>query len=84
MALALRLGEHGANPQRLEVTATVALAEIDGRRTVVESALRVVALVTDLDPQRFSAIVDEAKALCPISRLFAGAAIIVDAHLDET
>ena len=30
------------------------------------------------------AIVDEAVALCPISRLFAGAAITVDANLDGT
>jgi lipoyl-dependent peroxiredoxin len=35
MALALRLGEHNITPQRLEVTATVSLADIDGRPTVV-------------------------------------------------
>ena len=43
-----------------------------------------IASATDLDPQTFSAIVDEAKALCPISRLFAGARITVDAYLDGT
>ena len=84
MALALRLGEHGATPQRLDVTATLSLADVDGRPTVIESVLRVVAQVTDLDPQAFSAIVEEAKALCPISRLFAGAVITVDAYLDGT
>ena len=31
MALALKLGEHGAPPERLDVEATVALAEVDGR-----------------------------------------------------
>src|SRR5678809_117617 len=35
MALALRLGEHGVPPQRLEVTATVSLDDVDGRPTVV-------------------------------------------------
>jgi osmotically inducible protein OsmC len=84
MALALRLGEHGATPHRLDVTATVSLAEVDGRPTVVESVLRVIAQVTNLDPQAFHAIVDEAKALCPISRLFVGAVITVDAYLDVT
>lgn len=84
MALALRLGEHNAMPNRLEVTATVSLADVDGRPTVVESVLRVVAQVTDLDPAAFNAIVDEAKALCPISRLFAGAVITVHAYLDGT
>lgn len=84
MALALRLGEHGATPQRLDVTATLSLADVDGRPTVIESVLRVVAQVTDLDPQAFGVIVEEAKALCPISRLFAGAVITVDAYLDGT
>ena len=84
MALALRLGEHGVPPQRLDVTATVSLDEVDGRPTVVSSVLRVIAQVMDVDRDTFNAIVDEAVALCPISRLFAGAAITVDANLDGT
>ena len=84
MALALRLGEHNATPQRLEVTATVSLADVDGRPTVVSSALRVVGQVVDLDGDAFRAIVDEAAALCPISRLFAGAEITVSAYLEGT
>jgi lipoyl-dependent peroxiredoxin len=84
MALALRLGEHGVPPQRLEVTATVSLDDVDGRPTVVSSVLRVIAQVIDVDADAFQAIVDEAVALCPISRLFAGAAISVDANLDGT
>jgi lipoyl-dependent peroxiredoxin len=81
MALALRLGEHDLTPQRLDVTATVTLADVDGRPTVVSSALRVVGQVVDLDGDAFRAIVNEAMDLCPISRLFAGAAITVSAHL---
>jgi osmotically inducible protein OsmC len=84
MALALRLGEHGVPPQRLDVTATVTLDQIDGRPTVASSHLRVIAQVMDVDRDRFDAIVDEAVALCPISRLFAGATISVDASLDGT
>jgi osmotically inducible protein OsmC len=84
MALALRLGEHNATPQRLEVTATVSLADVDGRPTIVSSALSVVGQVVDLDGDTFRAIVDEAAALCPISRLFAGAEITVSAYLDGT
>lgn len=82
MALALRLGEHGVTPQRLDVTATVSLAERDGRPTVVSSALDVQARVPGLDDAAFGSIVDEAADLCPIARLFAGAAITVDARLD--
>jgi osmotically inducible protein OsmC len=84
MALALRLGEHDLTPGRLEVSATVSLAEVDGRPTVVSSALRVVGRIVDLDDEAFRAIVREAVDLCPISRLFAGAAITVSAHLDGT
>jgi osmotically inducible protein OsmC len=84
MALALRLGEHGVPPQRLDVTATVSLDQVDGRPTVASSVLRVIAQVMDVDRDTFNAIVDEAVALCPISRLFAGAAISVDATLDGT
>ncbi len=84
MALALRLGEHRVPPQRLDVTATVSLDDVGGRPTVVSSALRVIAQVMDVDRDTFDAIVDEAAALCPISRLFAGAVITVDAFLDAT
>lgn len=84
MALSLRLGEHDATPQRLEVTATVALANVDGRPTVVSSALSVRAQVAELDDVAFRAIVNEAADLCPISRLFVGAEITVDAALDRS
>ena len=82
MALALRLGERDLTPQRLEVRATVSLADVNGRPTVVSSALRVVGQVVGLDGDAFRAIVHEAADLCPISRLFAGAAITVSAYLD--
>lgn len=82
MALALRIGEHHATPERLDVTATVSLDDVDGRPTVVSSDLRVDARVPGIDAGTFRAIVDEAAELCPISRLFAGADITVDAHLD--
>lgn len=82
MALALRLGEHDATPQRLDVSATVSLEEVDGRPTVVSSALQVRARVAELDEAAFRTIVAEAAELCPISRLFAGAAITVDATLE--
>lgn len=81
MALALRLGEHQATPERLDVTATVTLDEVDGRPTVVSSALRAQAQVPGLDDAAFQSIVGEAAELCPISRLFAGARITVEATL---
>ena len=61
----------------------MSLDDVDGRPTITSSALRVRAQVPALDEQAFSSIVAEAAALCPISRLFAGAAISVDARLDR-
>lgn len=83
MALALRLGEHKAVPQQLTVSATVTLDEVDGLPTIVSSNLRVRAQVSGLDDSGFKEIVEEAAALCPVSRLFAGAKISVDAVLDR-
>lgn len=82
MALALRLGEHGATPQRLQVEAVVSLDEIDGLPTIGSSSITVRATVPGLSADGFAEAVDEAAALCPVSRLFAGARITVDAHLD--
>jgi len=84
MALTLTLGEHGTPPQRLDVTATVTLDEVDGRPTITASALRVRATVEGLDTGAFATLVDDAAALCPVSRLYAGAEITVDAHLDQS
>lgn len=81
MALALVLGEHGLSPERLDVSATVTLDEVDGVPTIVSSALDVGAVVAGLDDAGFSGIIDEASRLCPVSRLFAGAKIDVKARL---
>lgn len=81
MALALKLGENKTPPQRLEVSSTVTLAEVGGAPTITTSALEVQATVAGLDQAAFDAIVADAAALCPVSRLFAGAEISVAAKL---
>jgi osmotically inducible protein OsmC len=82
MALALRLGEAHVTPQRLRVEATVTLDELDGLPTIISSHLVVRAEIRGLDADRFQKAVDEAAALCPVSRLFAGARIRVQALLE--
>lgn len=81
MALSLCLGERKVEPQRLTVSSTVTLDEIDGKPTVVSAALSVRGEVPGVDAQTFRSAVDDAAALCPISRLFAGAEVSVDAEL---
>ena len=83
MALSLRLGEHRRPPQQLRVEATVTLDEVDGVPTIVSSQILVRAQVPGLDGDEFQRIVDEAAALCPVSRLFAGARIGVEALLES-
>src|SRR5699024_8379770 len=82
MALSLKLGENNTPPQRLDVSATVSLEEVDGVPTITTSALTVRAQVPGVDEATFNKIVDEASELCPVSRLFAGATITVDAALE--
>lgn len=84
MALALRLGEHKVAAERLSITATVTLDEVDGVPTIVSSALRVRGRVPGIDRAGFQVAVDEAAALCPVSRLFAGAKISVESELEPT
>lgn len=81
MALALKLGESKMTPQELQVKATVTLAEVDGLPTIVSSVLDVGGRVDGLDAAGFEAVVAEAAALCPVSRLFSGAGVTVDSHL---
>lgn len=81
MALSLKLGENHTPPDNLDVAATVTLDEVDGVPTITTSQLRVRAQVPGLDADRFAKIVDDTAALCPVSRLFAGAKISVDAQL---
>ena len=82
MALALRLGERKVAPERLQVEATVTLDEVDGRPTITSSRLIIKARVPGLDNDAFQTAVAEAAELCPVSRLFAGARISVDALLE--
>ena len=83
MALSLRLGENHTPPEKLTVEAAVTLDEVEGLPTVVSSKLQVTARVPGVDAARFQKVVDEAAALCPISRLFAGAQISVVATLER-
>lgn len=55
--------------------ATVTLDQVDGTRTIVSSELQVRARVDGLDREGFEQAVDQAAALCPVSRQFTGARI---------
>lgn len=81
MALAATLAEHKLTPTKLTVSSTVTLDTVDGVPTVVSSALKITGDVPGTDAAGFQGIVDEAAKMCPISRLFTGANITIDAKL---
>ena len=80
MALTLKLGERGVEPTELRVSAAVALEDVGGVPTITTSKLTVTARIDGLEVAGFRAAVDEAAKLCPVSRLFAGAKVTVEAE----
>lgn len=81
MALAGALGKNKTPPTRLDVASTVTLEEVDGAPTVTTSAITVRATVEGIDKETFQKVAADTGQECPISRLFAGATIAVDATL---
>lgn len=77
MALSNELDEAGHAPERVHTTATVHLEE--GSITRIE--LETEADVSDIDDDEFREIAEGAKENCPVSKLFAGAEITLEARL---
>jgi len=72
MALASDLAKAGTPPIRLAVGVTVTADRIDGRWTVISSALDVRGRVPSVDAAAFQAAAEAAKNGCPISRTLRG------------
>ena len=67
MALSGILGEAGTPPERLEVSATVTFAQVEGGFKVASSALEVKGTVPGIDAAAFGDAANKAKDGCPIS-----------------
>ena len=81
MAFSAELGKAGITPQSIHTTATITLDKTDAGFTVTESHLAMTAKIPGIDPAKFMAIANGAKAGCPISRLLK-ANITMDAKLE--
>jgi lipoyl-dependent peroxiredoxin len=82
MALSAQLGEAGLTPESLETTATVKLEKTDAGFTVTAIHLVTKAKVPGASEPAFETAANNAKAGCPISRLFKGnTEITLDAKL---
>jgi len=67
MALSGILGEAGTPPERLEASATVTFAQVEGGFKVASSALAVKGTVPGMDAATFKEAAEAAKDGCPIS-----------------
>ena len=70
MALTAALGKAGFTPTRMATQATVQLEQVNGQWTITTVHLENDAWVPGIDDARFQAIAADAKANCPVSRLF--------------
>lgn len=84
MSLASELTKAGTAPERLDVTATCVMDDVEGRgHLVVAGELRVRGRVPGADAESFRRAAEQADAGCPISTLIrAGARVSVDAELE--
>lgn len=83
MALSNELAQAGNAPERLDVSATVTVDEVDGGLKVASSKLTVRARVAGIDQAAFQQAVQAAADGCPVSGALKGnLAIELDAQLE--
>lgn len=82
MALSMMLGEAGLEPQSIRTEATVTLDQDDSGFYVSKVHLTTLASIPGADQAAFDKAANDAKAGCPISRLF-NADITLDAKLES-
>ena len=80
MALSAELGKANIMPESIHTTATITMDKTDAGWTITESHLDVAAKIPGVDPAKFTAAANAAKAGCPISRLLK-ANVTMDARL---
>ena len=83
MALSAGLERAGTPATRIETSAAATLDMVGGAPKITTIALSVRGKVAGLDQARFQKAADDAKANCPVSKLFAGNAdVTLEAKLD--
>jgi osmotically inducible protein OsmC len=82
MAFSAALGEAGATPEHLDVSATVSFDMVDGAPTITSIALKVRGSASGIDAAGFAEVAAGAKEGCPVSRALRGnVEITLDAAL---
>jgi lipoyl-dependent peroxiredoxin len=82
MALSGQLGAANLKADRIATTATVTLEKLDSGFTITKVHLEVKAKIPGADKTAFDSAANNAKAGCPVSKLFKGAEITMSAALE--
>lgn len=78
MQLSHFLAENGTPAEKLEATATIELKPGAG---IKSSALRLEAVVPDIEEEKFRELADKAKSECPVSQALSAITVTLDAQL---
>ena len=82
MALGAQLGEAGLKPEKIETQAAVSLGKVEGGFAITRIVLTTTASVPGATKDVFDKAAADAKAGCPVSKLFANnTEIVLDARL---
>jgi lipoyl-dependent peroxiredoxin len=81
MAFSAALEKAGFTPESVQTTAHVTIEPVNGAPTIHRIDLETVARVPNIDEAEFQKQAEEAKANCPVSRLYKGADIRLNAKL---
>ena len=82
MQFSAMLAEAGHTPDSIQTEAKVHFS-IDGTPTIEKIELITRGRVPGMDEAEFKKTAEEAKKACPVSRLYTGAEIVLDAALDS-
>jgi len=82
MALSAQLGEAGMKAESINTTATVSLEKVEGGFAITAVHLDLTAKIPGADKAAFEKAANNAKAGCPVSKLF-NAKITLDAKLQN-
>ncbi|HUP90389.1 MAG TPA: OsmC family protein [Longimicrobiales bacterium] len=83
MAFSAALEKAGFTADNVETTANVELNTVDGSPTINKITLDCVAKVPNIDEATFQQQAADAKKNCPVSRLYKGAEITLNAKLQS-
>lgn len=81
MALAFDLGKGGRTPEELRTTAKVTVESVGNGFAITKIRLELKGKVPGMSDAEFKKAAEGAKAGCPVSKLFKGAEITLDAQL---